>query len=411
MLRPVMSRKAVRGRERYKMPRTTNPMTNANRFKLGLFSINADGGTAFTKVENRWRADWSAIQTLARTADAGGLEFILPIARWKGYGGETSVRGASFETLTHAAAIAAITRRIAIFSTVHVPLVHPVFAAKALMTVDHVSGGRAGLNIVCGWNQEEFDMFGHRQSDHDDRYEQGFEWLSILLRIFSSDTPFDHEGQYYKLTQVIGAPAPVQQPRPVTLSAAFSPAGRRFAAETSDFLFTSLRSFESAKPQIAETRRLAAEAGRKVGLLTTTHVVCRETDAEARQYYDYYAGEMADAAAVDIHQRKKDAHYGAVEPGAVKLERQRYAGGTGSYPLIGSPQTIAEKIVQVAELGFAGATLSFVNFNDELPYFIERVLPLLRQAGLREDDADMGDMPASVPTPVAGELPRPKGLS
>src|SRR5262249_31254638 len=143
---------------------------------------------------------------------------------------ETQVRAASFETLTHAAALAALTRRIAIFSTVHVPLIHPVFAAKALMTIDHVSRGRAGLNIVCGWNQEEFDMFGHRQSEHDDRYEQGFEWLTVLNRIFTCEQPFDYDGKYYRLRQVIGAPAPVQRPRPVTLSAAFSPAGRRFAA-------------------------------------------------------------------------------------------------------------------------------------------------------------------------------------
>ena len=373
--------------------RATNPMMNANRFKLGLFSINADGGTAFTKVENRWRAEWGEIETLARTADAAGLEFILPIARWKGYGGETSVRGASFETLTHAAALAAITRHIAIFSTVHVPLVHPVFAAKALMTIDHVSRGRAGLNIVCGWNQEEFDMFGHRQSAHDDRYKQGFEWFSVVQRIFTAEAPFDHDGEFYQLKQVIGAPAPVQQPRPVTLSAAFSPAGRRFAAATSDFLFTSLRSFESAKPHIAEIRRLASETGRDVGLLTTTHVVCRETDAEAKRYYDHYANEMADTEAVDFHQRKKDAHYGAVEPDAIRLERQRYAGGTGSYPLIGRPETIAEKIVQIHGLGFSGATLSFVNFNEELPYFVNRVLPLLRQAGLRDDEVKMSGAP------------------
>ena len=381
--------------------RATNPMRNANRFKLGLFSINADGGTAFTKVENRWRAEWSEIEALARTADAAGLEFILPIARWKGYGGETKVRGASFETLTHAAALAAITRHIAIFSTVHVPLVHPVFAAKALMTVDHVSRGRAGLNIVCGWNQEEFDMFGHRQSDHDDRYKQGFEWFSVLLRIFAAEAPFDHDGEFYQLKQVIGAPAPVQQPRPVTLSAAFSPAGRRFAAATSDYLFTSLRSFESAKPHIAEIRRLALEAGRDVGVLTTTHVVCRETDAEAQRYYDHYADEMADTEAVDFHQRKKDAHYGAVDPDAVKLERQRYAGGTGSFPLVGRPETIAEKIVKIHELGFSGATLSFVNFNEELPYFVDRVLPLLRQADLRESDAKMGQIPSPMQSHVA----------
>jgi alkanesulfonate monooxygenase SsuD/methylene tetrahydromethanopterin reductase-like flavin-dependent oxidoreductase (luciferase family) len=363
--------------------RFTNPMNNANRFKLGLFSINADGGTAFTKVTNRWRAEWSEIEALAKTADAAGLEFILPIARWKGYGGETNVRAASFETLTHAAALAAITERIAIFSTVHVPLVHPVFAAKALMTIDHVSRGRAGLNIVCGWNQEEFDMFGHKQSEHDTRYEQGLEWFSILTRIFAADAPFDHSGKFYQLKQVIGAPAPVQRPRPVTLSAAFSPAGRRFAAATSDFLFTTLRSLESAKPHIAEIHRFAKEAKREVGVLTTTHVVCRETDAEAIDYYRFYAEEHADADAVTFHQQKKEAHYGTVEPDAVGIERRRYAGGTGSYPLIGRPERIADEIVRMSQLGLSGATISFVNFNEELPFFVDRVLPLLRQAGLR----------------------------
>jgi dimethylsulfone monooxygenase len=172
----------------------------------------------------------------------------------------------------------------------------------------------------------------------------------------------------------------------VTLSAAFSPAGRRFAAATSDFLFTSLRSFDSARPHIAEINRLAAEAGRTIGVLTTTHVVCRETDAEATRYYDYYAGEMADTEAVDHHQRKKDAHYGAVEPDAVQLGRRRYAGGTGSFPLVGRPERIAEEIVRMHALGLAGATVSFVNFNEELPFFVERVLPLLRQAGLRAAD-------------------------
>src|SRR6185436_13542290 len=100
-----------------------NPMYNKNRFKLGLFSTNADGGLAFTTVENRWRADWDAIERMALAADHAGLEFILPIARWKGYGGVTDARAESFETLTHGAALAAITKRICIFSTVHAPLV------------------------------------------------------------------------------------------------------------------------------------------------------------------------------------------------------------------------------------------------------------------------------------------------
>lgn len=360
-----------------------NPMRNTNAFKLGLFSTNADGGLAFTTVDNRWRADWDEIARLARAADRAGLEFILPIARWKGYGGVTDARAESFETLTHGAALAAITERIAIFSTVHVPLVHPVFAAKALSTIDHVSHGRACLNIVCGWNQDEFDMFGHRQQTHDRRYDQGLEWCEIMTRIFAGGPEFDFKGDFYDLKGVTGRPPPFQSPHPFTMSAAFSPAGRSFAVKTSDMLFTLVNDPAKAAPQVEEIRAQGRAAGRDIGVFTACHVVCRETNAEAEEYYRYYAEEMADHGAVDFHMRAKQAHYGAVEPEFLRIERKRFAGGTGTYPCIGDPARVAESLIMLHRLGLAGTTLSFVNFNDELPFFVDRVLPLLEQAGLR----------------------------
>ena len=68
---------------------------------------------------------------------------------------------------------------------------------------------------------------------------------------------------------------------------------------------------------------------------------------------------------------------------AFRLHRKRFAGGAGTYPLVGTPQHIAAEMVRMAVAGFAGTTVSFVNFKDELPFFIETVLPLLRDAGLR----------------------------
>src|SRR6185437_16882818 len=111
-----------------------------------------------------------------------------------------------FETLTYAAALAGFTRHIALFSTVHVPMVHPVFAAKALTTVDHASGGRAGLNIVCGCSPQEFALFGLTMIE--DRYAQGIEWAEIMERIFAGGPPFDYEGHFYRLKNVSGQPAP-----------------------------------------------------------------------------------------------------------------------------------------------------------------------------------------------------------
>ena len=117
---------------------------------------------------------------LARLADEAGVECMVPIARWKGFGGATDVNGTSFETITWACGLLAQTRRISVFGTVHVPMIHPVLAAKQMVTADHVGHGRFGLNIVCGFNRNEFQMFGVPQYEHDMRYEQGQEWWEVV---------------------------------------------------------------------------------------------------------------------------------------------------------------------------------------------------------------------------------------
>jgi alkanesulfonate monooxygenase SsuD/methylene tetrahydromethanopterin reductase-like flavin-dependent oxidoreductase (luciferase family) len=358
-----------------------HPMHGPNKFKLGVFSINADGGLALTRVPERWPATWPDIVAVAQMADAAGFEFILPIARWKGFGGEINSREWSYETLTFAAGLAGVTRDIALFSTVHVPMIHPVFVAKALTTVDHASNGRAGLNIVCGWNPEEFAMFGLEMIDN--RYAQGLEWFEIMSRIYTSEKPFDFDGAFYKLKNVSGKPRPVQHPRPVTLNAAFSPPGRDFAAKAADFLFTTFTEIDKGREHIEDMQRRAAAAGREVGVFTTCHVVCRASQSEAEDYYHHYAVTMADDASVDHYMGQKEKFSGSHEAEAYRLHRKRFAAGAGTYPLIGTPRHIADEMVRMHQAGFAGTTVSFVNFRTELPYFIAEVLPLLREAGLR----------------------------
>jgi len=360
-------------------------MRGPNRLKLGVFSANADGGLTLTRVPERWRAEWPDVVEVARMADRAGLEFFLPIARWKGFGGITNSREWSFETLTEAAALAGLTERIALFATVHVPMVHPVFAAKALATIDHASGGRAGLNIVCGWNPDEFSCFGLEMVE--DRYGQGLEWFEIMTRIYTEPAPFDFKGQYYDLRGVSGKPNPVQNPWPVTLNAAFSAPGRDFAARAADCLFTTFVEIEQSHTQITDMRERAAAMGREVGVYTTCHVVCRESQDEAEAYYEHYAVTMEDTAGADHYIGNKAKFSGSHDPEAYRLHRKRFVGGAGTYPLIGTPRRIAEELTAISEVGFAGVALSFVNYKDELPYFIETVLPLLRKAGLRETPA------------------------
>jgi alkanesulfonate monooxygenase SsuD/methylene tetrahydromethanopterin reductase-like flavin-dependent oxidoreductase (luciferase family) len=363
------------------MPIAPHPMLGPNRLKLGIFSANCDGGLTLTRVPERWPAEWPGIVEVARMADRAGLEFFLPVARWKGYGGETNSREWAFETFSFAAALSGVTQTIALFATVHVPMVHPVFAAKALATLDHASNGRAGLNIVCGWHPEEFAMFGVPMIEQ--RYEQGLEWFDILSRIYMADAPFDHDGRFYQLRGVSGRPRPVQRPRPVTLNAGFSAAGRDFAARAADFLFTTFVEIDPGRAQIADMQRRVAATGRDVGVYTTCHVVCRPTQAEAEDYYEYYAVTMEDTAGADHYMGTKEKFSQSHDPEAYRLHRKRFVGGAGTFPLIGTPERIAGELQRISDAGFAGVALSFVNYRDELPYFIDRVLPLLQQAGLR----------------------------
>ncbi len=92
----------------------------------------------------------------------------------------------SFESFTWAAGIAAATERIQVFATFHIPVTHPVSAAKQIATVDHIAGGRFAVNVVAGWNEDEFRMFGLEQREHDDRYAVADEWMTFLNRIWAA---------------------------------------------------------------------------------------------------------------------------------------------------------------------------------------------------------------------------------
>ena len=158
-------------------------LLDGNPLKLALFGSNCSGGRAYANVPERWDASWPNNLALAEQADALGIEGVIPIARWKGHGGETNPNGISFESITWACGLLAATHRVNVFCTVHVPLNHPVVAAKQMATTDHVGQGRLGLNIVCGWNEDEFRMFGVSPLEHEARYAQGEEWWSIVKRI------------------------------------------------------------------------------------------------------------------------------------------------------------------------------------------------------------------------------------
>ena len=365
------------------MARPLRPESEQNRFKLGIFGFNCSGGLAATTVAERWRPDWDQNVTVARMADAAGIEFLLPIARWRGYEGSSNFQGVAHETITWACGLLAATKDITVFGTVHAPLVHPIFAAKQMVTVDHIGRGRFGLNIVCGWNQDEFEMFGATQREHDERYVYGQEWWDIILRIWSSEAPFDFDGAYLKLAGVIGNPKPHGGTKPVVMNAGASRAGRTFGARNCDYLFMQFADLERARNDIADTKALAASFNRMLDVITTCYVVCRPTREEAEAYHRWYVFENGDWEAGNNLRRLAFPMQQGRAPELQKELMYRFVGGHSTYPVIGSPDDVAAELGRLAQAGFAGSTISFVNYINEFPYFRDEVLPRLERAGLR----------------------------
>ena len=358
------------------------PMVDdANRFKLAVFGLNVSGGQSATSAAGTLKGgDWGEVRRLALQADAAGFDALIPIARWKGYGGATDWNDRCFETFTWAAGIAAVTKRIQVFATVQVPTVHPVRAAKEAVTVDHISGGRFGLNVVAGWNGGEMGMFGHDLRPHEERYAVADEFATLLKRLWSEDI-FDFAGRYFQLSQAHGAPGPLQRQGPLLMSAGGSPAGSRFAASHADIQFLNLQTPDGAAELVTTLKRRARqEHGRDIRVMTCVYIMCRDSEREARDYFDYVVKDCGDRVAA------RNMVEALVPNSSFQILPEvldHVCAGFGAIPLIGTPGQVVDGLRRLAAAGLDGAAISWIDYAAGMTQYRDVLLPLLREAGLR----------------------------
>jgi alkanesulfonate monooxygenase SsuD/methylene tetrahydromethanopterin reductase-like flavin-dependent oxidoreductase (luciferase family) len=337
-------------------------------------------------AEGALEINWPNVKRVATMADRAGLEALVPVARWKGFGGPTNFNGTCFETYAWAAGLASITDYSAIFSTSHVPTVHPIMAAKQATTIDHISGGRFALNVVCGWFEPELEMFGAPIMEHDSRYDYAGEWLEIMRKLWTEEEEFDFEGKYFHIKKGFHQPKPIQKPFPAIMNAGGSPVGQRFAAKEADMAFVLLQehNYEAAKAQVDNLRQLAREYGREIQVWGNGYVVCRPTEKEARDYLQYYVVEKGDWEAVDNLTRLIGISAQIMPREAVEAFKFHFIAGWGGYPLVGTPDQIVGELEMLSSVGLDGCLLNWVNYEVELKQWIDEVMPLLEQAGLRK---------------------------
>jgi alkanesulfonate monooxygenase SsuD/methylene tetrahydromethanopterin reductase-like flavin-dependent oxidoreductase (luciferase family) len=365
--------------------RKNNPLYSDRKLKLGTFSQNLDRGCAISTISGVLEINWPNTMAIARMADEMRFEALVPVGRWRGFGGVTNFNGPGFECFSWAAGVGASTQYPAVFSTSHVLTIHPIMAAKQAATIDHITGGRFALNIVTGWHRAEIEMFGIPLLDHEVRYELSVEWLDVVKRLWIEEDEFDYDGKYFQLKKAFLAPKPIQKPFPAVMNAGHSETGRRYAAKYCDMAFVNINrdDAEASKAVISAYRKLARdEYGRELQVWASSYVVQGETEQEARDYFDEYVHQKGDwVAATNLVESL--GLTGSRSPEMLNAMKAHFIGGWGGYPLIGSREQIVNGFERLSAMGLDGVVLSWPRYIEDMRWFQREIHPLMKQAGLR----------------------------
>jgi dimethylsulfone monooxygenase len=367
--------------------RSTNPLFNDNKLKLGTFGTNVSGGCSITKAPGALVMTWDNVSRISKLADDMGLEALVPVARWRGFGGETDFNAHCFETYTWAAGLGGQTNDAAVFSTSHVPTMHPILAAKQATTIDHITGGRFALNIVVGWYQPELEMFGSKIMEHDVRYDYADEWIEVMKMLWTEEGEFTYDGKFFQVPNGFHQPKPIQGPFPALMNAGGSDRGKRFGAKHCDMMFIAMTNTDpdAMRAEIESVRKIARDDyGREIQIWTNAYVVHGDTEQEARDYYDYYVNQMGDWAAADNLIRVLGIQSKIASKEVIEGVKSQFIAGYCGYPLVGTTEQIAEGLQTISDVGFDGSLLSWVNYEAGLQRFSKEVMPLLEQVGLRK---------------------------
>ncbi len=340
---------------------------------FGVFLPVANGGwivsDATPPLDGLWRQNLDA----AMAAEAAGLDFVMSMGKWRGFGGDTNHWGVSMESLTMMAAIAQATSRIKIWATAHTLLHNPAVIAKMITTIDHVSGGRAGLNIVAGAYQAEFEQMGAWKDslDHDQRYDLAEEWTEIVRRLWA-ESSVDFAGRYFKLKDCVSEPKPISRPRPDLICAGMSARGLGFAVRSADICFIGGRTAEERRETSGRARRIAAEAGLTTRTFMMCTVIYAETDEAAWALVARYReGEDLGAIVAML------SSWGAPPERLTSLALAQ--GPFMTKTVVGTSASCADQIEAfMTDCDLDGLMLIFPEYVEGIAMFAAEILPRLR---------------------------------
>ena len=345
--------------------------------QFAYWAPNVSGGLVISNYPQKTGWTFEENVRYAQIAEENGFDYVLLQTRFfASYGAEKQL-----EAATLASALAAKTNRLNIITAVLPGLWHPAVMAKMLATIDHISGGRASVNIVSGWFKGEFTGFGEPWLDHDERYRRSEEFIRVLKELWTKEYA-NFKGDFYSLNDAQLKPKPIRQPK--VFQGGNSRAAKEMAGRVSDVYFMNGNTLDNIKSQIDEVRALRQANGLEpIEFGVNGFVIIRDTEEEAKQVLREIIEQADDKAVKGFKESVKKAGASSPEGKGMWADASyedllQYNEGfkTG---LIGTAEQVANRIIELKKIGVNIVLTGFLNYEEDIQVFGEEVIPLVRE--------------------------------
>ncbi|MGC2998060.1 LLM class flavin-dependent oxidoreductase [Streptomyces sp. G35A] len=414
--------------------------TGPRTLRLNAFLMNAghhDAAWRHPRTQPERVTDLRYFQHLARTAERGLLDSVFladGLALW-GNARYNALGG--FEPLTLLSALAAVTERVGLIATVSTTFNEPFHTARKFASLDHISGGRAGWNIVTSGTVNEARNFGQDEHmEHRLRYERAREFVEVATKLWDSweddailldrergvyaDTDkvrqIDHRGEYFGVQGPLNVPR-TPQGHPLLVQAGSSEDGKEFAAQYAEAVFTAQQTLADGQSFYKDLKSRLARYGRtedQLLVLPGIAPVIGSTEAEARaleqeltdlQVPEYGLAQLSGMLGTDLTGLPLDGPLPEL-PGerdingnksrftlVAELARRdgltlrelvaRLGGGRGHRVFAGTPEQTADQLEEWFTQGAAdGFNIMPPHLPGGLEDFVDHVVPILQRRGL-----------------------------
>lgn len=357
--------------------------TSERRCEVAWFSALCGDDYEFLGVpDGALRSNYEHCGDIVRKADAHGFQNILLPSGWI----------AGQDALTFAAAMAPQTQQINQLVALRMGEVWPPMLARAIATVDHIAKGRLCINIISS------DLPGQKESN-EVRYERSSEIIQILQGLWRTQGPFEWHGKHYhfSLPNTEAAQPYQQNGGPLLYFGGISPLAQDLCAKHCDVFLM----WPETEDRIAETMRVmsekAAAYGRTIDFGFRTHVIVRETEAEARAAANRLISKLTVEKGAEIKARSLDSQSAGVkrqdelraQSTDLYLEPHLWSGiglarsGCAS-AIVGDPDQVVAKLNRYMDMGIRAFILSGYPHLEECDLFAKHVLPKLPSCRLNE---------------------------